>query len=131
MLERKCEGSHGTALCAYPQPESPIGPIIIIVQNVPYSWNLTGNRKGGNRCPECGQNYGGEPYDSAWWGMVNGRNTGAAHKMGLIYAATGEEKYAQKCAEILLAYAKYYPDYEVHGNIPYNGPGRSGGADAG
>ena len=83
-------------------------------------------QEGRHRCPECGQNYGGEPYDSAWWGMVNGRNIGAAHKMGLIYAATGEKKYAQKCAEILLAYAKYYPDYEVHGNIPYNGPGRSG-----
>ena len=25
-----------------------------------------------------------------------------------------------------MAYAKYYPDYEIHGNIPYNGPGRSG-----
>ena len=47
--------------------------------------------------------------------------------MGLIYAATGREGICpEKCVEILLAYAKHYPDYQVHGNIPYNGPGRSG-----
>ncbi len=79
-----------------------------------------------HRCPACGEEYGGEPYDSAWWGLVNARNYNAAYKMGLIYAATGEAVYAEKCVEILLAYAKYYPDYQVHGNIPYNGPGRSG-----
>ena len=79
-----------------------------------------------HRCPACGIVYSGEPYDSAWWGLVNSRNYNAAHEMGLIYAATGEKVYAQKSVEILLAYAKHYPDYQVHGNIPYNGPGRSG-----
>ncbi len=79
-----------------------------------------------HRCPACGKEYTGEPYDSSWWGLANGRNYNAAHEMGLIYAATGEKEYAQKCVEILLAYAKHYPDYQVHGNIPYNGPGRSG-----
>ena len=79
-----------------------------------------------HRCPACGREYNGEPYDSAWWGCVNAANEKAAHEMGLIYAATEEMAYARKSAEILHAYATYYPDYEVHGNIPYNGPGRSG-----
>ena len=79
-----------------------------------------------HRCPACGTVYTGAPYDGAWWGLVNAGNYNAAHEMGLIYAATGENAYARKCVQILLAYAKYYPDYQVHGNIPYNGPGRSG-----
>lgn len=79
-----------------------------------------------HRCPCCGGIYEKEPYDSAWWGLVNAKNYTAAHEMGLIYAATGEEAYAKKSVEILLAYATYYPNYQVHGDIPYNGPGRSG-----
>ncbi|HJA93893.1 MAG TPA: heparinase II/III family protein [Candidatus Eisenbergiella merdipullorum] len=79
-----------------------------------------------HRCPACGTEYSGEPYDGAWWGRVNAQNYNAAYEMGLIYAATEDASYAAKCTEILLAYAKYYPNYQVHGDIPYNGPGRSG-----
>ena len=35
-----------------------------------------------HRCPACGIVYSGEPYDSAWWGLVNSRNYNAAHEMG-------------------------------------------------
>ena len=27
---------------------------------------------------------------------------------------------------MMLVYASYYKDYEVHGDIPYNGPGKAG-----
>ena len=77
-------------------------------------------------CPNCGKAWTGEPYDSAWWGMINTQNYHAAFCMAIIWLATGEDPYAKKAIEVLMAYAKHYPDYEIHGNIPYNGPGRSG-----
>lgn len=77
-------------------------------------------------CPGCGKIFTGEPYDSAWWGLINGENNDAVFNMAIIWLATGEEAYAKKAIEILMAYAACYPNYEVHGNIPYNGPGRAG-----
>ncbi|RRD96187.1 alginate lyase [Clostridiales bacterium COT073_COT-073] len=77
-------------------------------------------------CPECGRVFSGEPYDSAWWGLVNGKNCQAAFQMAIIWMVTGEQAYAQKGLQILLAYALNYENYQVHGNIPYNGPGRAG-----
>lgn len=77
-------------------------------------------------CPNCKNNFTGEPYDSAWWGFINERNNGAVFHMAIIWLASGEEAYAKKAIEILIAYAACYPDYEVHGSIPYNGPGRVG-----
>lgn len=79
-----------------------------------------------HRCPQCGTVYTGEPYDSTWWGEVNSRNYNGALTMGWLYVMTGEAAYARRAGEILSAYAAHYPDYEVHGNIPYNGPGRVG-----
>ena len=79
-----------------------------------------------HRCPACGQVFTGEPYDSTWWGIINSRNYTAAFKMGLLYLVTGEESYAEKAISIMTEYSKYYKDYEVHGDIPYNGPGKSG-----
>ena len=77
-------------------------------------------------CPSCGQDFTGEPYDSAWWGMINAQNVAAAYSMAVIWLITGDDAYARKASDILLAYARYYPQYEPHGNIPYNGPGRVG-----
>lgn len=84
------------------------------------------NSPKGHSCPHCGRVLTGEPYDSAWWGMTNSRNYNAVFGMAIIWLATGDEAYAKKAIEILKTYAMYYPDYEIHGNIPYNGPGRSG-----
>ncbi len=79
-----------------------------------------------HRCPSCGQVLSGEPYDSTWWGIINSRNYEACFKMGLIHMITKEESYARKAIDIMLEYSRYYKDYEVHGDIPYNGPGKSG-----
>ena len=78
-----------------------------------------------HRCPQCGKICTGEPYDSTWWGYVNVRNYVAAQKMGLVYLLTGERAYAEKARDLMLEYAKYYKGYAVHGNIPYNGPGKA------
>lgn len=79
-----------------------------------------------HRCPSCGQVLTGEPYDSAWWGHINMKNYDACFQMALIYLLTNEDAYAKKAIAIMTEYAKYYKDYEVHGNIPYNGPGKAG-----
>lgn len=79
-----------------------------------------------HRCPSCKKVFTGEPYDGAWWALINGQNYNAVFAMAVIWLATGERAYADKAIQILKEYAMNYPNYEVHGNIPYNGPGRSG-----
>lgn len=76
-------------------------------------------------CPCCKQIFQGEPYDGAWWELVNGQNFQAAYQMAVIWLTSGEEAYARKASEILDGYARNYPNYQIHGNIPYNGPGRA------
>ncbi|MEG0216449.1 MAG: heparinase II/III family protein, partial [Hungatella sp.] len=76
-------------------------------------------------CPHCKTVYTGEPYDSTWWGQINRRNYTACYDLGLLYLVSQKAAYARKAADIMLEYAKYYKDYEVHGDIPYNGPGKA------
>lgn len=92
------------------------------------SVQLKFNRHDGchHSCPSCKTVFSGEPYDSTWWGIINTNNYTAACDLGLLYIITGEEGYARKAVAIMLEYAKYYRGYEIHGNIPYNGPGKAG-----
>ena len=75
-------------------------------------------------CPVCGRTYNGEPYLGAWWRAVNGVNTGVAYCSALLWALRGEEEFFRIGAGIVLGYADNYPNYEEHGDIPYNKPGR-------
>ncbi len=77
-------------------------------------------------CPVCGKVFSGEPYDSAWWRMINGANSSGIYNLALLYLLTGETCYARKGTEILCRYADYYRGYEIHGDIPYNEPGKLG-----
>lgn len=79
-----------------------------------------------HRCPVDGEVFTGEPYDSTWWGFVNERNYQGAYHSGLLYMITGDLTYAAKAKAVLMGYATYYPSYKVHGNIPYNNPGKAG-----
>lgn len=92
------------------------------------SVSLIFDRKSPDRhiCPCCKKSFTGEPYDGAWWGLINGQNYRDAFIMAVIWMASGEDAYARRAADLLAEYARNYPNYEVHGNIPYNGPGRSG-----
>lgn len=76
-------------------------------------------------CPLCEKVHTGEPFDSAWWRYINELNYTTAYYLGLLYVCTDDLKYADKAKEILMEYAKRYPSYEVHGDIPYNGPGKA------
>ncbi|KII79408.1 heparinase II/III domain-containing protein [Vibrio renipiscarius] len=76
-------------------------------------------------CPVDSEVLTGEPYDGAWWRWLNGLNSKACNDLGLLWQITEEKLYLEKVREILLAYAEYYPDYQEHGGIPYNGPGKA------
>ncbi|MFO6299601.1 heparinase II/III domain-containing protein [Rahnella selenatireducens] len=78
-----------------------------------------------HRCPEDGHLFQGEPYDGAWWRWLNGLNAKACQELGLLWQLTGETRYLEKVSALLLTYARYYPDYQEHGGIPYNGPGKA------
>ncbi len=78
-----------------------------------------------HRCPVDGAVFSGEPYDGAWWRWLNGLNAKACYEVAVLWLLTGEERYLNKVRDILLSYARYYPDYQEHGGIPYNGPGKA------
>ena len=75
-------------------------------------------------CPSCGKHFSDVEKNGAWWRLVNTFNENACYHLGLLYMLTGKEEYARSVSSVLLGYARYYPGYEVHGDIPYNGPGR-------
>ncbi|MBC8059091.1 MAG: heparinase II/III family protein [Clostridiaceae bacterium] len=76
-------------------------------------------------CPVDGEILIGEPYTGAWWRILNDLNAKGCHYFGLLYIFTNDDKYLKLAEEILVEYARNYPTYEVHGNIPYNGPGKA------
>lgn len=78
-----------------------------------------------HRCPVDSKVFRGEPYDGAWWRWLNDLNSKACYELGLLWQLTQEPKYLNKVKDILLKYAINYPHYEVHGDIPYNGPGKA------
>lgn len=83
------------------------------------------NNPTAHACPVDNQVFSGEPYDGAWWRWLNTLNSKACFELGLLWQLTQDPKYLSKVKDILLKYAQYYPDYEVHGGIPYNGPGKA------
>lgn len=75
-------------------------------------------------CPNCGSVQTGEPYLGAWWESILDKTTYAARLMAIAYVGMGREDMLEVSKKILLGYADNYCNYEVHGGIPYNNPGR-------
>ncbi|MBR4236573.1 MAG: heparinase II/III family protein [Clostridia bacterium] len=76
------------------------------------------------RCSVCGRIYNGEPYSGAWWRITNTINTYTAYNAALLWLLRGDEACRGLAEDIVSAYADNYPNYEEHGDIPYNKPGR-------
>lgn len=74
-----------------------------------------------HHCPIDHASFAGEPYDGAWWRWLNGLNAKACYELAVLWLLTNEPHYLSKVRDILMQYAKYYPDYQEHGGIPYNG----------
>lgn len=77
------------------------------------------------RCPVDGEVFTGEPYAGAWWRILNGRNAAACHMAALRYMLLGGAEDLALARQILVDYAARYPGYAVHGDIPYNKPGKA------
>ena len=75
-------------------------------------------------CPLCGTVQTEEPFRGAWWDLTLNRTCFAASSLAIFYIATGNKEHFDVSKEILLGYADNYHNYEVHGGIPYNNPGR-------
>ena len=76
------------------------------------------------RCPKCGRVYNGEPYLGAWWRNTNSVTCSTAYLAALLWILNDEAPYCALSKTILSAFADNYPNYEEHGGIPYNKPGR-------
>ena len=75
-------------------------------------------------CPICGGVQTGEPFRGAWWDLTLNKICDSAEYLAILYVATEKEEYLRTAREILLGYADNFHNYEVHGGIPYNNPGR-------
>ena len=75
-------------------------------------------------CSNCGKIHTGEPYLGAWWCQVLDMNLEASFQMAFAYVGTDNKSYLEVAKKILIGYADNYKNYEVHGGIPYNHPGR-------
>ncbi|MFW0766880.1 heparinase II/III domain-containing protein [Trabulsiella odontotermitis] len=80
---------------------------------------------GRHRCPIDGATFSGEPYDGAWWRWLNGLNARACYELAVLWLLTDDPRWLEKVVALLMRYAQFYPDYEEHGGIPYNGPGKA------
>jgi hypothetical protein len=79
-----------------------------------------------HECPKCKKVYSGEPYDDVIFGRKHERNIRRACDAAWAYAITGEAKYAQFAAKVLLGYAERYLSYPYHNNACTD-KGTSGG----
>lgn len=77
------------------------------------------------RCPADGEVFTGEPYEGAWWRLLNSANCVACQHAALRHMLTGAAEDLALARNILVDYASRYPGYEVHGGIPYNHPGKA------
>ncbi|MEK3884983.1 heparinase II/III family protein [Paenibacillus sp. PL2-23] len=85
-----------------------------------FSWNHPKTHK----CPHCDQIWMGEPFDSAWVGLAH-HQLGQLLKQGsILYAIEQDASLLEWMKETFLQYARVYETYVVHGDIPYNGPGK-------
>jgi oligo-alginate lyase len=67
-----------------------------------------------HKCPKCGTVYTGSPYDDVLFKRAHERNLGNSRAAAWAYAVTGERKYAEFTAKVLLGYAERYSRYEFH-----------------
>ncbi len=73
---------------------------------------LNYNEKTGiHYCPVTNKQYSGEKFDAAQRFYAHMKNSRTLKDLGLAYALTGDNKYAAAGRNILLQYAKNWPDY--------------------
>ena len=136
-IARRAAGNNGLIAQLVKNAQPMLDAEVCIPQTGIASWNLyyfcphhgvrltwEANSPHQHACPVDGEIFRGEPWDGAWWREMNGRNASTCQQLGLLWQLTGETAYRDRVRTLLLGYADVYPGYEVHGDIPHNGPGK-------
>ncbi|MDR6553734.1 heparinase II/III family protein [Paenibacillus qinlingensis] len=77
-----------------------------------------------HRCSTCGKERRNQLLDGCWTSLAHGQIGQAVYHVALLYALETDEKRLQFVKSYLMAYADHYVTYAIHGDIPYNGPGK-------
>ncbi|UKS24731.1 heparinase II/III-family protein [Paenibacillus sp. HWE-109] len=77
-----------------------------------------------HRCPSCGKERSGEPFNAAWISIAHSLIGRAIYHIALLYAIEPDVQRLAIVKSYLMAYASHYETYQTHGDIPYNGPGK-------
>ena len=67
-----------------------------------------------HKCPQCKKVYSGHPYDDVIFSRQHGRNLSRLLTAAWAYAISGQKKYAEYTARVLLGYADRYKKYPYH-----------------
>ncbi len=71
-----------------------------------------------HKCPQCRNVYSGFPYDNVIYSRMHSHNINVAEDAAWAWAVTGDRKYAEFAARILLGYAERYLRYPmVHASV--------------
>ncbi|KRE83963.1 hypothetical protein ASG89_12725 [Paenibacillus sp. Soil766] len=77
-----------------------------------------------HRCSTCGKRCEGVVLDGAWTSLAHNAIGRAVYHIALFYAVEPDAARLQFVKSYLMAYADHYNSYAIHGDIPYNGPGK-------
>jgi len=66
-----------------------------------------------HKCPKCGKVYSGFPYDNVLYGRTHSRNIRRMEDAAWAWAVTGERRYAEFAAKVMLGYADRYLGYPM------------------
>ncbi|MFT5299583.1 MAG: hypothetical protein ACI814_000356 [Mariniblastus sp.] len=67
-----------------------------------------------HQCPKCKKVYSGEPYDDVMYSRKHSDNLKEMLAAAWAHALTGEQRYAEFSAKVLLGYATRYREYPYH-----------------
>lgn len=75
-------------------------------------------------CSTCGKERRSQLLDGCWTSIAHSRIGQAVYHVAVLYALEPDDSRLQFVKSYLMAYADHYETYAIHGNIPYNGPGK-------
>jgi len=67
-----------------------------------------------HQCPKCKKVYSGHPYDDVIFSRRHSGNLRNMQTAAWAYAVSGDKRFAQYAAKVLLGYAQRYRDYPYH-----------------
>jgi hypothetical protein len=75
-------------------------------------------------CSTCGKERRSQLFDGGWTSLAHSQIGRAVYHVALLYAIEPDAGRLQFVKSYLMAYADHYETYAIHGDIPYNGPGK-------